>query len=57
MVAATTLKLWRWGYLQWYDLLTEFHKNLPVGLEVNGGTDRHRRDGDLITYIFPLEGK
>jgi hypothetical protein len=32
------------GHLQWYDLPTKFHKNLPIGSKVIRGdtqTDRH----------------
>jgi hypothetical protein len=35
MVAATALILWPRGNLQWHDLPTEFHKNLPIGSEVD----------------------
>jgi hypothetical protein len=34
MVAATSLKLWLWGQLQWHDPPTEVHKSLPIGSEV-----------------------
>jgi hypothetical protein len=57
MVEATALKLWRWGHLQWYDLCTEFHKIIPVGLKLVGGqTDRQtdRQDAGLISLHFPL---
>jgi hypothetical protein len=37
MDAATILKLWRRGHVQWYDFSTEFHKSLPTGSEVNAG--------------------
>jgi hypothetical protein len=44
MVADTTLKLQCRGHLQWHDIQTKFHKNLPIGLKVYGGgeteTDR-----------------
>jgi hypothetical protein len=40
MVAATALKLWRRGHLQWHGLPTEFNKNIPTGSKVDGGTDR-----------------
>jgi hypothetical protein len=36
---------------------TEFHKNLPIGSEVDGRVG-HRQDGDLISLlIFLYEGK
>jgi hypothetical protein len=40
MVADTSPKLWRRGHLQWHDLITEFHKNLPIRSEVQRG-DKH----------------
>jgi len=40
MVATTALKSWRRGPLQWHDLPTKFHENLPTGSEVYRG-DRH----------------
>jgi hypothetical protein len=43
MLEVTGLKVWRRGYLQWHDLPTEFHKNLPIGSKVIRGdtqTDR-----------------
>jgi hypothetical protein len=60
MVAATALKLCCHGHLQWHDLYTEFHKNVPVGSEVGGGgqalthkhTHTHRQDGDHISVHF-----
>jgi hypothetical protein len=48
----------RRGHLQWHDLPTEFHKNLPLGSKVIGGwgghTDRRidRPTGDLISLTF-----
>jgi hypothetical protein len=52
-------KVRRRGHLQWHDLPTEFHKNLPIGLKVIGGdthrqTDRQtdRQTGDLISLTF-----
>jgi hypothetical protein len=42
MAEGTGLKVRRRGHLQWHDLPTEFHKNLPVGSKVIKGehTDR-----------------
>jgi hypothetical protein len=54
MVAATALKLWLRGHLQYHNLLTEFHKNLPIGSEVGTGGQTHRQRGDLISLHFPL---
>jgi hypothetical protein len=54
MVAATALKTWRRGHLQWHDLRTEFHKNLAVGSEVDRG-DRHTdRMVISLAYFFPF---
>jgi hypothetical protein len=53
MVAATAL--WLRGHLRWHDLLTKFHKNLPVCSEVDRGdsqTQTHRQDGDFISLHF-----
>jgi hypothetical protein len=51
-------KLWRRGYLQWHDLPTEFHKNLPVDLKDDSG-DRHislhfsfRKESRLIICLY-----
>jgi len=52
MVADMALKLWLRGHLQWHGFPTEFHKNLPIGSEVDRGTDTHRRDSDLISLLF-----
>jgi hypothetical protein len=50
MVEGTGLEVLRRGHLQWHDLSTEFHKNLPIGSKVIGGggatdiqTDRDRQ--------------
>jgi hypothetical protein len=51
MVEGTGLKGRHRGHLQWHDLSTEFHKNLPIGSKVIRGdrqTDRH----DLISLTF-----
>jgi hypothetical protein len=42
MVEVTGLKVWLRDHLQWHDLSTEFHKNLPIGSKVirRGHTDR-----------------
>jgi hypothetical protein len=45
-------KLWCQGYIQWLDLLTEYHTNLPIGTKVHRG-DTHRQEGDLISLLFP----
>jgi hypothetical protein len=39
MVAATALKTWRRGHLQWHELPTKFHKNLPIYSEIETGKD------------------
>jgi hypothetical protein len=58
MIAATALKLWRRGHLQWQCLHTEFHKNLPFGSKVDRGTDiRKNRMVISLAYIFPLGRK
>jgi hypothetical protein len=46
MVATTALKLWHRGNLQWHDIPTKFHKNLPIVSKVDRG--EHRQDGDLV---------
>jgi hypothetical protein len=59
MVAATALKLWRRGHLQWHNHPSEFHKNLPIGSKVEGRA-RHMQTGRMVislAYIFPLERK
>jgi hypothetical protein len=41
------------GHLQWHDLRTEFHKNLPTGSKVvRGHTQTDRQTGDLISLTF-----
>jgi hypothetical protein len=54
MVAATALKLWHRVHIQWHDLPTECHKNVPAGSEVDGGTDRMVMS---LAYFFPLGKK
>jgi hypothetical protein len=52
-------KLWRRGHLQWHDLTTEFHKNLPLGSEVDRG-DRYRHTDRMVitlAYFLPLGRK
>jgi hypothetical protein len=39
MAIATALKLLSRGHPQWHYLPTEFHKNLPIGSEVDRGVD------------------
>jgi hypothetical protein len=56
MIAAMALNIMAQGHLQWHDLSTEFHKNLPVGSEVNRGTYTDRLMISLA-YIFPLGSK
>jgi hypothetical protein len=52
------LKLWRRGHLQWYDLFTKVHKNLPIDSKaVTGDIQTHRSDDDLISLLFPLGRK
>jgi hypothetical protein len=41
--------------LQWYDLPTEFHKNLPTGSEVIR-RDSQTDSGDLIILTFLFNG-
>jgi hypothetical protein len=47
-------KVRRRGPLQWHDLCTEFHKNLPIGSKVIRGGHRRtdRQTGDLISFTF-----
>jgi hypothetical protein len=52
MVATTALKLWYRGHLQWHDLPTKFHKNLPLGSDVDWEWGRHTEAGDLISLLF-----
>jgi hypothetical protein len=51
MVAATALKIRHRAHLQWHDLPTEFHKNLPTDSEADGG-QTHKQDGDLKSLYF-----
>jgi hypothetical protein len=50
-VAATELKLWHRGHIQWHDVPSEIHTNLPVGPKIDRGTGRHAdtQDCDLIS--------
>jgi hypothetical protein len=60
MVAATALKLWRRGHLQWHVLPTEFHTNLPLVQKLMGDkayTHKHRQNGNLISLLFSLGRK
>jgi hypothetical protein len=59
MVATTALKFWLQGQLQFYDLPTEFHKNLPVCSEVGGRGQTRHTDRMVISlaYNFPLGRK
>jgi hypothetical protein len=43
MVEGTGLKIRRRGHLQLHDLLTEFHKNLPICSKVIRGGHTHRQ--------------
>jgi hypothetical protein len=53
MVEGTGLKSMHQGRLQWHDLPTEFHKNLPIGSKViRGDTQTDRQTGDLISLTF-----
>jgi hypothetical protein len=49
------------GHLRWYDLPTEFHKNLlSGGSKIDRGADRHAGRMLMVmplTYIFPLGRK
>jgi hypothetical protein len=51
MVAAAGLELWHLGHVQWHDLPTEFHKNLPNGSKIDGG-ETHRMIS--LGYLFPF---
>jgi hypothetical protein len=56
MVKCTGLKVRRRGHLQWHELTTEFHKNLPIGSKViRGDTQTDRQAGDLISLTFLFE--
>jgi hypothetical protein len=56
MVEGTVLKSMGWGHLQWHDLPTEFHKNLPIGSKViRGDRQTDRQTGDLISLTFLFE--
>jgi hypothetical protein len=57
MVGATELKLWRRGHLQWHGLPIEFHKNLSMGAEIDGGGGHTDRMVISLAYIFPLGRK
>jgi hypothetical protein len=57
MVAATALKLWSLSHLQWHDLPTEFHKNLPIGSEVYSGDRQTHGMVISLAHIFPLGRK
>jgi hypothetical protein len=52
MVEVTGLKVRRRGRLQWHDLPTEFHKNLPIGSKGIRGGHTDRQTGDLISLTF-----
>jgi hypothetical protein len=55
MVAATSLNIMASSHLQWNDLPTEFHKNLPIDSEVDRRTDRQtHRD---LPALFPVRRK
>jgi hypothetical protein len=56
IVETTALQLRRLGHLQWLDLATEFHKNVPIGSEADAG-EKQTQDGNLIAYTFPLGRK
>jgi hypothetical protein len=43
---------WRRGHLQWYDVLTESHKNLLIASKVDKEDTTHRQEGDLISPII-----
>jgi hypothetical protein len=46
-------KVWRRGHLQWHDIPTEFHKNLPIGSKViEGDTQTDGQTGTLISLTF-----
>jgi hypothetical protein len=57
MATSTALKLWRRGHPQWHYLPTEFHKNLPIGSEVDRGGRHTDRMVITLAYIFPLGRK
>jgi hypothetical protein len=51
---ALETKLWCQGHLQWYDLLAEFHADLSIGSEVDGGNRHTNRMVISLAYIFPV---
>jgi hypothetical protein len=51
MVAAMASKIMVRSYLQWHDVTTEFHKNLPTGSRADRGKT-HRRHGDHTSLQF-----
>jgi hypothetical protein len=53
MLEGTGLKIRHRGHLQWHDLSTEFHKNLPIGSKViRGDTQTDRQTGNLMSLSF-----
>jgi hypothetical protein len=52
IIEATGLKLMSGGHLQWHDLHTEFHKNLPNGSSVVSGDKNTQTEGNIINLLF-----
>jgi hypothetical protein len=56
MVKGAGLESRHRGHLQWHDLRTEFHKNLPIGSKViRGDTQTDRQTDVLISLTFLFE--
>jgi hypothetical protein len=52
IVQAMKLKLLHRGPLEWYQLCTKFHENLPISSKViSGGSQAVRQTADLIRLI------
>jgi hypothetical protein len=49
-----SIKLRHRGHIQWYDIPTEFHKNLPIASEVDTVGQTHDRIVISLAYFFPF---